>query len=122
MNFKISSHVKLHANNVFWCKIQYCQKCYPNKSGNYNKNPWHATNGRQGDMSILSNNYTRAMDNFNNTVFLSCKANARRSLYSPGIISLPPLSLATDVTDVTFGASGLWLGTRTGAGGTDILA
>ena len=28
------------------------------------------------------------------------------------------LSLATFVTDVTLGASGLWLGTRTGAGGT----
>ena len=27
-------------------------------------------------------------------------------------------SLATDVTDVTLGASGLWQGTRTGAGGT----
>ena len=34
---------------------------------------------------------------------------------APGIISL--LSLATDVTDVTLGASGHWLGTRTGAGG-----
>ena len=37
------------------------------------------------------------------------------------IISLSPLSLATDVTDATFGANGLWLGTRTGAGGTDTL-
>ena len=36
----------------------------------------------------------------------------------PGIISLPPLSLDTDVTDATLGVSGLWLGTRTGAGGT----
>ena len=41
---------------------------------------------------------------------------------APGIISLPPLSLATDVTDATFGTSGLWLGTRTGAGGTATLA
>ena len=32
------------------------------------------------------------------------------------------LSLATDMTDVTLGASGLWLRTRTGAGGTGILA
>ena len=32
------------------------------------------------------------------------------------------LSLATDVTDVTLGeASGLWIGTRTGAGGTATL-
>ena len=31
------------------------------------------------------------------------------------------LSLATDVTDATLGASGLWLGTRTGAGGTATL-
>ena len=37
------------------------------------------------------------------------------------IISLSPLSLATDETDVTFGASGLWIGTRTGAGGTAAL-
>ena len=35
---------------------------------------------------------------------------------APRIISLSPLSLATDVTD----ASGLWLGTRTGAGGTNL--
>ena len=32
-----------------------------------------------------------------------------------------PLSLATDVTDATLGARGLWLGTRTGAGGTTTL-
>ena len=38
-----------------------------------------------------------------------------------GIISLAPLSLATDVTDATLGASGLWLRTRTGAGGTATL-
>ena len=37
---------------------------------------------------------------------------------TPRIISLSPLSLATDVTDATFGPSYLWLGTRTGAGGT----
>ena len=41
---------------------------------------------------------------------------------APGIISLSPLSLATDVNNVTLGASGLWLGTRTGAGGTATLA
>ena len=41
---------------------------------------------------------------------------------APRIISLPLLSLATDVTDVTFGASGLWLGTRAGDGGTGTLA
>ena len=40
---------------------------------------------------------------------------------APGIISLSPLSLATYVTDATLVASGLWLGTRTGAGGTDTL-
>ena len=34
---------------------------------------------------------------------------------------LSPLSLATDVTDATLGASGLWLGTQTGAGGTATL-
>ena len=40
---------------------------------------------------------------------------------APRIISLSPLSLANDVTDATLGASGLWLGTRTGAGGTVTL-
>ena len=40
---------------------------------------------------------------------------------APRIISLSHLSLATDVTDSTLGASGLWLGTRTGAGGTATL-
>ena len=39
----------------------------------------------------------------------------------PMIISLSPLSLATDVTDATLGASGLWLETGTGAGGTATL-
>ena len=39
----------------------------------------------------------------------------------PRIISLSPLSLATDLTDETLGVSGLWLGTRTGAGGTATL-
>ena len=37
---------------------------------------------------------------------------------APKIISLSLFSLATDVTDATLGASGIWLGTRTGAGGT----
>ena len=32
-----------------------------------------------------------------------------------------PLSLATDLTDETLGARGLWLGTRTGTGGTATL-
>ena len=39
-----------------------------------------------------------------------------------GIISLSPLSLATGVTDATFGASGIWLGTRIGVSGTATLA
>ena len=51
-------------------------------------------------------------------VFLSSKANARRSVHSPWIISLSPLSLVTNMTDATPWASGLWLGTQTGAGGT----
>jgi hypothetical protein len=38
------------------------------------------------------------------------------------IISLSPLSLATDVTDATLGESGFWLGTRTRASGTATLA
>ena len=39
----------------------------------------------------------------------------------PESIALSPLS-ATYVTDVTLGVSGLWLGTRTGDGGTATLA
>ena len=53
--------------------------------------------------------------------FLSCKQMPGGRYTVPGIISLSPLSLATDVTDATLGASGLWLGTRTGAGGTATL-
>ena len=41
---------------------------------------------------------------------------------TPGIISSSPLSLETDVTDVTHGARGLWLGTRTGAADIATLA
>ena len=41
---------------------------------------------------------------------------------APRIISLSPLSLATDVTSATLGASDLWLGERAGAGGTATLA
>ena len=37
------------------------------------------------------------------------------------LISLSPLLLAIDVTDVTLGASSLWLETRTGAGDTATL-
>ena len=48
-------------------------------------------------------------------VFLDFKTNARRSVRSPWD------HLATDVIYATLGASGLWLGTRTGAGGTDTL-
>ena len=40
---------------------------------------------------------------------------------APGIISLSPLSLATNVTEVTLGTSGLWLGTRTGGDDTATL-
>ena len=40
----------------------------------------------------------------------------------PGIIPLSPLSLATDVTDATLGASVLWLGILTRAVGTATLA
>ena len=40
---------------------------------------------------------------------------------APGIISLSPLPLAMDVTDLTLGASGLWTGTRTVAGGAATL-
>ena len=39
-----------------------------------------------------------------------------------GIIPLSPLSLATDVADVTLRASGLWLVTPEGNGGIATLA
>ena len=38
------------------------------------------------------------------------------------IISLSPLSLTIDVTDLTLGANGIWLRTRTGVDGTATLA
>ena len=41
---------------------------------------------------------------------------------APRIISLSPLSLATDITEATHGTSSIWLRTRTGAGGNAILA
>ena len=41
---------------------------------------------------------------------------------APRIISLSPFSLATGLTDATLGASGLWIGTRTGVGGITTLA
>ena len=44
-----------------------------------------------------------------------------RSVHNPQD-HLSPLLLATGVTDATLGASGLWLGTWTGAGGTSTLA
>ena len=55
-------------------------------------------------------------------VFLGCKTNARRSMHSPRIISLSPLSLATNVNGATLRASDLWLGPQTGAGGTTTLS
>jgi hypothetical protein len=41
---------------------------------------------------------------------------------APWIISLSPLAIATDVTDMTLGARGLSPGIQTGAGGTAIQA
>ena len=56
---------------------------------------------------------------FNSILDNLCKAAA---ITAPGIISLSFLSLATDVTDLTLGASGYWLETRTGAGGSATVA
>ena len=42
-------------------------------------------------------------------------------MHRPRIISSSLLSLPTDETDSTLGASGLWLGTRTETGGTATL-
>ena len=50
------------------------------------------------------------------------QANARISVHSPQDHFIITLSLATDMTDVTLRASGLWLGTRTGVGGIATLA
>ena len=55
-------------------------------------------------------------------VFIIRKANAMRSVHSPRDHFIIILSLATSVTDATLGASGLWLGTRTGAGDNATLA
>ena len=50
------------------------------------------------------------------------KANIMRSMHSFSDHLIITLSLATDVTDMTLGASGLWLGIRRGAAGTATLA
>ena len=42
-------------------------------------------------------------------------------MHSPQDHFIITLIIRTDVTDATLGASGLWLGTRTGAGGTATL-
>ena len=52
-------------------------------------------------------------------VFLSRKANKCQEICAHPPVSLP---LATDVTEATLGASGHWLETRTGGGGTTTLA
>ena len=64
-------------------------------------------------------------DGFLAEVFLGFSSAVRQMIgdlcTAPRIISLSPLSLTADVTDATLGTSGLWLGTRTGAGGTATL-
>ena len=40
---------------------------------------------------------------------------------APGIISLTPLSLVTNMTDMALGASGLWLENQTGTAGTALV-
>ena len=52
---------------------------------------------------------------------ISLSACQNKSITFIKLLSMP-LSLATDVIDATVGASGLWLETRTGAGGTATLA
>ena len=55
-------------------------------------------------------------------VFLGYKVNSR-SVHSPrDHLNYHPYHQLTDVTDVTIWASGLWLGTQTGAGGIATLA
>ena len=55
-------------------------------------------------------------------VFLSCKVNASRSMYSSRYNLIITLIISDRRDDATLGASGLWLGTRTRAGGTASLA
>ena len=60
-----------------------------------------------------------------NLVYISSKIMPEDLCTAPRIISLSPLSLPTDVTDVTDATleeSGLGLGTRTGVGDTVTLA
>ena len=56
-----------------------------------------------------------------NKAVLTVRQMAGDLCTAPRIISLFTLSLVTDLTDETLGVSGLWLGTRTGAGGTATL-
>jgi hypothetical protein len=51
-------------------------------------------------------------------VFLSCKTNARRSVHSPQDHFIITLIISDRCDWPTLGASGLWIGTRTGAGAT----
>ena len=78
--------------------------------------PFEAMNGRTATSS----------DGLQAEVFLGFSSAVRQMpgdlCIAPGIISLSPLSLATDMTDMALIASGLWLGTQTGIGGTTILA
>jgi hypothetical protein len=71
------------------------------------------------------NGCTAFIDNLLAEVFRRfhiCKVNARRAVHSPWDHFIITLSLVTDMTDATLGASGLQLGIQTVAGGTTKLA
>ena len=54
--------------------------------------------------------------------FPSCKVQCQEICLQPPVSShYHPYHLLTDVTDVTLGTSDYWLGTRTGASGTNML-
>ena len=65
-------------------------------------------------------------DNWSHSPFIRLSPSWSFLGFSSAVIQMPGnlctapriISLATDVTNATLGASGLWLGTRTGAGGT----
>ena len=76
---------------------------------------------RQGTPFEVMTGRTAFIDCLQAEIFLSRKVNAGDLCTASSTISLSPLSLAEDVTDATFGASGLWLGTQTGSSGTITL-
>jgi hypothetical protein len=77
------------------------------------RDPFEATTGRTAFIDDLLADVFQGFPQLQTPGYL-CTASA--------IISLSSYHLLPDVSDVTLGLSGLWLGTRTGASGTTTLA